>query len=143
MGLLLVSRSSLLTRVDLAAVIHVVSAGFWAGTILALAFLRPPGGWRSVEARVLIGRFGPVAVIAFVVTALTGLLRATEQLRDLSDLWTTAYGEVLAVKVLFVATMLGVSIIWRRGKPLPRTDAAFAIVVIGATAVLAAFPKLN
>jgi hypothetical protein len=140
-GLLVLSSRSLLDKLDLAAVIHVASAGLWAGTILALPFVRPPGGWHSIEARTLIGRFGPVAVIAFVVTALTGLLRATEQLRDVSDLWTTSYGEVLAAKLFVVGAMLVVSVMWRRGTPLPRTDAAFTVVVIGATAVLAAFPK--
>jgi putative copper resistance protein D len=120
--------------------IHTVSAALWAGGILALASLRPPEGWTSSEARTLVERWERVAVIAFVVTALTGLLRATEQLFDLSDLWTTSYGEVLALKVVGVAAMLGVSVAWRRGRPLPRADAALTILVIALTALLAAFP---
>ena len=139
-GLLVFAPSSIVARIDLAAAIHVAAAGLWAGGILAVASLRPPDGWRSDEARLLIDRFGGVAVIAFVVTVLTGLLRATEQLTDLSDLWTTSYGEVLAVKIAAVAAMLAISVIWRRGRPLPRADAAVAIVVIGATALLGAFP---
>lgn len=88
----------------------------------------------------LIERFGPVAVVAFAVTALTGLLRAAEQLHDLTDVWTTSYGEVLALKVAVVAAMLAVSFAWRRGRALPRADAALTIVVVGLTALLAAFP---
>ena len=120
--------------------VHSLSAALWAGGILALATLRPPDGWTSAEARTLVERWERVAVIAFAVTALTGLLRATEQLSALSDLWTTSYGEVLALKVAGVAAMLGVSVAWRRGRPLPRADAALTIVVIGLTALLAAFP---
>jgi putative copper export protein len=120
--------------------LHVLSAGMWAGGILALASLRPPEGWRSAEASLLLERFGRVAVIAFGVTALTGLLRATEQLNDLSDLWTTTYGIVLALKVAGVLLMLGLSGLWRRGLTDARLEAGVAVGVVGATALLAAFP---
>lgn len=120
--------------------LHVLSAGMWAGGILALGSLRPPDGWTSAEARSLLERFGRVAVIAFGVTALTGLLRATEQLHDLSDLWTTPYGTVLALKVAGVLVMLGISFLWRRGHPVAGVEAGVAVLVVGATALLAAFP---
>src|SRR5690348_17740826 len=77
LGLLAFARSSILARPDLLAIVHVLAAGMWAGGILALAILRPPGGWAAPEARDLIERFGRVAVVAFVVAAMTGLLRAT------------------------------------------------------------------
>jgi putative copper export protein len=124
-----------------ADVMHVLSAGMWAGGILALATLHPPEGWRSPEARALLDRFGGVALIAFAVTALTGVLRASDQLRDVSDLWTTSYGEVLGLKSIGVATMLALSAVaWRRGLPLARAEAAVVVLVVAATAVLAAFP---
>ncbi len=120
--------------------LHVLSAGMWAGGILCLASLQPPGGWRSPEARLLLDRFGRVALIAFGVTALTGLLRATEQLSDISDLWTTAYGVVLMLKSAGVLAMLAASLAWRRAWPAHRAEAAVATAVVGATALLAAFP---
>ena len=120
--------------------LHVLSAGMWAGGILALASLRPPGGWRSADASVLLERFGRVAVIAFGITALTGVLRATEQLNDFSDLWTTTYGIVLGLKVAGVLLMLGVSGLWRRGLTGARLEAGVTVGVVGATALLAAFP---
>jgi len=120
--------------------LHVLSAGMWAGGILCLASLQPPGGWRSPQARLLLDRFGRVALIAFGVTALTGLLRATEQLSDISDLWTTAYGVVLMLKSAGVLAMLAASLAWRRGWPAHRAEAAVATAVVGATALLAAFP---
>jgi putative copper export protein len=132
--------SALLAGSDLAAAVHIVSAGLWAGGILALASLHPPGGWGSPDARSLVERFGRVAVVAFGVTALTGLVRATEQLHGLADLWTTTYGVVLAVKCVLVVAMLAVSPAWRRGWTAARLDAFLAVAVIGATSLLAAFP---
>ncbi len=124
-----------------ADVLHVLSAGMWAGGILALASLRPPDGWRGAEARALLDRFAGVALIAFAVTALTGVLRATEQLHGLSDLWQTSYGEVLALKTVGVGIMLVLSsLAWRRGLPVARVEAAVTVLVVAATAVLAAFP---
>jgi putative copper resistance protein D len=121
--------------------IHVLSAAMWAGGILALATLHPPEGWRGPEARALLDRFGGVALIAFAVTALTGVLRASDQLHEVSGLWTTTYGEVLALKSLGVGIMLVLSgVAWRRGMPLARAEATVVVLVVGATAVLAAFP---
>ncbi len=141
MGLLVFARSSILVRPDLLAVVHVLSAGMWAGGILAMASLRPPGGgWAAPEARELIERFGRVAVIAFVVTAMTGLLRATEKLQDVSSLWSTEYGVVLSLKVVGVAAMLVLALLWRRGGAWARLDAGVAVIVVGLTALLAAFP---
>jgi putative copper resistance protein D len=126
---------------EFADAIHVLAAAMWAGGILALASLHPPDGWRGQEARALLDRFGGVALIAFAVTALTGVLRASDQLSDLSGLWTTSYGEVLALKSLGVGIMLVLSAVaWRRGVPMARAEAALAVLVVGATSVLAAFP---
>ena len=121
--------------------LHVLSAGMWAGGILALASLRPPDGWRGGEARALLERFGRIAFIAFGITALTGLLRATEQLNAVGDLWTTTYGLVLSFKSVGVLVMLALSTLaWRRGLPVAGVEAGVAVVVVGATALLAAFP---
>src|SRR5205823_14114014 len=121
--------------------VHVVSAGMWAGGIMALGSLRPPGGWGSGEARDLVERFGRVALIAFGITALTGVLRAAEELAALSDLWSTPYGLVLTLKSAGIAVMLVLSTIaWRRGRPVAGVEAGFAALVVGATALLAAFP---
>jgi len=140
LGLLVFARSSILVRPDLLAVVHVLSAGMWAGGILAMASLRPPRGWAAPEARDLIERFGRVAVIAFVVTAMTGLLRATEKLQDVAGLWSTEYGIVLSLKVAGVAAMLVLALLWRRGGAWARLDAGLAVIVVGLTALLAAFP---
>jgi putative copper export protein len=126
---------------EFADALHVLSAGMWAGGILALATLRPPDGWRSAEARTLLDRFAGVALISFAVTALTGVLRATEQLHALGDLWGTPYGVVLVLKSVGVGIMLVLSsLAWRRGPPVARVEAALTALVVAATSVLAAFP---
>jgi len=69
------------------------------------------------------------------------VLRASDELHDVGGLWTTSYGEVLALKSLGVVVMLALSAVaWRRGVPLARAEAALAVLVVGATALLAAFP---
>jgi putative copper export protein len=126
---------------EFADALHVLSAGLWAGGILALSTLRPAGGWRGAEARMLLDRFAGVALIAFAITALTGVLRATEQLHGLSDLWQTPYGVVLALKAVGVAIMLALSsLAWRRGLPVARVEAVLMVLVVAATALLASFP---
>lgn len=120
--------------------LHVLSAGMWGGGVVALATLRPPEGWKSPEAILLLDRFGRVAVLAFAVTALTGVLRATEQLSAVSDLWTTTYGIVLALKGLAVVLMLVLGVMWRRSGIVRVLDPIVVIAVIAATGLLAAIP---
>jgi putative copper export protein len=125
---------------EFADALHVLSAGMWAGGILALASLQPPGGWRGPEARTMLERFSRVALITFGVTALTGVLRATEQLASVSDLWTTPYGVVLALKVGGVGVMIALSALALRRRPVMRAEAAVMVLVVGVTALLASFP---
>jgi putative copper export protein len=89
----------------------------------------------------MLQRFGRVAFLAFAITALTGALRATEELRGLGDLWGTQYGLVLSVKTAGVLVMVGISaLVWRRGFRYARAEGALVLIVLAATAVLAAFP---
>ena len=121
--------------------LHVLSAGVWAGGIMVLGTLRPPGGWGGVEGRALLWRFGRVALVAFAITAMTGVVAAASALSFVSDLWTTPYGIVLGAKSAGVLVMLVLSArAWRRGVGLVRFEAAVAILVLAATAVLAATP---
>jgi len=121
--------------------VHVLSAGMWAGGILVLATLFPPGGWGGSEGRALLQRFGRVAFLAFAITALTGALRATAKLRGLSDLWTTEYGLVLSAKMAGVAVMVAMSaLMWRRGAQSARYEGLVVLLVLAATAALAVSP---
>ena len=121
--------------------VHLVAAGVWAGGIGALAATRPPGGWRSAEARRLLTRFTPVALAAFGITVVAGGFEAIEQLGSLQSLFGTDYGRVLLAKMALVACMLPLSLMaWRLGRPHVRVEAGIAACVIGAAALLASFP---
>jgi copper transport protein len=121
--------------------LHLLAAGVWVGGILGLATLQPPGGWRGDEGRKLLRRFSWVALPAFAISVLMGVVRATEELSNVSDLVSSTYGRVLDVKVLLIAAMLPLSLIaWRRRRPWPRAEASIAVAVIAATALLSSFP---
>jgi copper transport protein len=121
--------------------VHLLSAGMWAGGILSLATLRPPAGWRSEEGRALLDRFSPVALGAFSVTVATGVVRGVQEVGNVGELFTSAYGLVLVAKALGVAVMAQLSVLaWRRMLGSLRAEAAVALLVIGAAALLAAFP---
>ena len=117
--------------------LHVLAAGAWAGGIVTLALMRVD--WREDEGRDLLARFGRVASIAFAVTALTGVLRGTEELTGFADLVRTPYGEAIALKSIGVLAMIAMSAFaWRRFRAAPRIEAGLAAVVIGLTALLSA-----
>jgi copper transport protein len=121
--------------------VHLLAAGLWAGGIGALAMLRPPDGWRSTDARRLLGRFTPVALAAFGATVVAGGLEAIEQLGSFQALFGTDYGRVLIAKMALVACMLPLSLMaWRLGRPRVRIEASIAICVVAAAALLASFP---
>jgi copper transport protein len=121
--------------------LHLVAAGLWAGGILALATVRPPGGWRGTAGRTILEGFSAVAIPAFLLTVATGVLRGIQELSGLRDLLATSYGQVLSLKVLAVLGMVPLSVLaWRRVLGTPRFEAGLAILVIGAASVLAAFP---
>jgi hypothetical protein len=82
-----------------------------------------------------------VALVAFGVTAATGVARAAQELGGIGALLGSGYGLVLAVKTLLVLIMAQLSILaWRRLVVAPRAEASIAIGVVAAAALLAAFP---
>jgi copper transport protein len=121
--------------------LHLLAAGLWTGGILALATLRPPGGWRGPNGRALIEAFSSVAIPAFLLTIATGGLRGLQELSRPADLLSTPYGLILTLKILIVLCMVPLSILaWRRVLGSPRFEAGIAVLVIGVAALLAAFP---
>jgi copper transport protein len=121
--------------------VHVLSAGLWAGGILALALLRPPDRWLGEGGRTLLDRFTPVALASFAVTVGTGAIRGLQEVGGWAGLFGSLYGLVLVVKILLVLTMVQASVLaWRRIAIFPRGEAAAAALVIGAAALLSAFP---
>ncbi|MGH2674571.1 MAG: copper resistance CopC/CopD family protein [Actinomycetota bacterium] len=120
---------------------HLLAAGIWAGGIIALATMRPPGGWQGQQGRGLLDRFSAVALTAFVLTVGFGVLRGVQELAGFSDLFDTSYGRVLGIKVLGVTAMVPLSVlVWLRIRGTPRVEAAVAVGVVAMAALLAAYP---
>lgn len=121
--------------------VHLWSAACWAGGILALVRLHPEGGWLRGDGRQLLERFTPVALVTFGVTAVTGVLRAVQELGGPGALITSSYGWTLLAKVLAIGLMVELSFLaWRRIAVWPRSEASLAAIAIGAAALLASFP---
>ncbi|MGH2579274.1 MAG: copper resistance D family protein, partial [Actinomycetota bacterium] len=121
--------------------IHLVSAGLWAGGVMALALQRPPEGWRAGAGRRLLDRFTPPALASFAVTAGTGAIRGIQEVGGLAALFGSSYGLVLVAKVLIVLAMVQLSVLaWRRVAFFPKAETAAAVLAIGAAALLSAFP---
>jgi copper transport protein len=121
--------------------IHLVSAGLWAGGVMALALQRPPDGWRGGAGRTLLDRFTLPALASFALTAGTGAIRGIQEVGGLAALFGSSYGLVLLAKVAVVLVMVQLSVLaWRRIAFFPRAETATVVLAIGAAALLSAFP---
>jgi copper transport protein len=121
--------------------VHLVSAGLWAGGVMALALQRPPDGWRAGAGRALLDRFTPPALASFALTAGTGAIRGIQEVGGLAALFGSSYGLVLLAKVVVVVMMVQLSVLaWRRIAFFPRGETAAAVLAIGAAALLSAYP---
>jgi copper transport protein len=107
------------------------------GGIMAMATLRPPGGWRD-SGRELLRRFTPWALAGFAGSVALGAVQALTNVGDASALLTTPYGRLLTVKALGVVAIIPLSILaWRQRRIHLRTEAVIGMAVVGAAALLA------
>lgn len=148
--------------------VHLGAAAIWAGGIAQIAWawlpaLRSEG--RKLRLAIVKGvlpRFGQVALPAFLLVATTGSVNALLQLGHLSQLWSSAYGRVLTLKILLVAAIAAISYVHafrlrprvlrdeaegrgpdsleRTHRRLLGSEALVAVVVLVASAALVAFP---
>ena len=148
--------------------VHLVAAAVWAGGIAQLAWAWLPAlrrGGRQLRRAVVKGvlpRFGQVALPAFLLVAATGSVNALLQLGHVSQLWSSAYGRVLALKILLVVAIACISYVHAfrvrprvlvgesdAGGPAPAerthrrllaSEALVTVIVLVASAALVAFP---
>jgi copper transport protein len=146
--------------------VHVLAGSLWLGgiAVIALIWLRRLRGagpqLRQAVIRELLPRFGWVALPAFLVVVLTGLLNAYIQLRHPALLWESPYGRALLVKSALVAIIASASYahvvrirprllaanphseaaLERRHWRLLRSEPLIGIALAIAVAVLVAFP---
>jgi copper transport protein len=146
--------------------LHLLAVSVWLGGIALLVMAWGPTLRRADQAerlgvaREVLAPFGRVALPAFVLVVLTGMVSLVTELGRLDALWTTSYGRVLAVKVALVALVATLSAVhalhlrprllvanphpsWRTERRHWRLVALEPVVgtgVIGAVALLVAFP---
>jgi copper transport protein len=88
-----------LARVNVAAdVLHVGAAAAWTGVLLGLLVLPADA--------IAVRRASALALAALVVLGVTGVLRASYELRSAAQLWDTGYGRALLVKTGLLAALL-------------------------------------
>src|SRR5215218_10768357 len=100
--------------------LHLVSGALWLGGIGLLVLLWWPvvrftrRGSRVAIAREVLEPFGRIAAAAFLLAVATGLVSLVTQLGSVSALWDTAYGRLLAVKIVVVGLIAVASFLHAR-----------------------------
>jgi putative copper export protein/methionine-rich copper-binding protein CopC len=138
--------------------VHVLAASAWLGTLAVLMFAAVPRVIRSedgfVKLAAMVNVFSPLALVMAGIAVFTGAMNAFIHIAAFSDLWTTPYGRLLALKIgLVLLTMTMGAYNWRVVKPALGTDAAardlkrsarsevaMGAIIIVITAVLVATP---
>ena len=89
----------------IANAIHVTTAAIWAGgvTMLALTIHRRSTTGRPTQALQLAMRFSVIATIALIAAGLAGIALSAIVLDSISEIWSTPWGRLLALKVTLVA----------------------------------------
>lgn len=98
--------------------VHGLASGFWAGGLAALTLVIPvalqpyTGDQRRQAMLAALNRFSPIAAAGLVVVVATGIYNALNWFERPSDVGTS-YGGTLAIKLLFVALLIGVGAVHR------------------------------
>ncbi|MEO7009014.1 MAG: CopD family protein [Caldimonas sp.] len=93
------------------AVLHIFSAGLWGGSVLAVAVVAAPVGshLEALGADAVLGfvhRLSAISAVGLTLVVASGIFNAWSQLAHFSDFWTSAYGQVLDVKLAFVLMLV-------------------------------------
>jgi len=140
--------------------LHVTAASIWVGGLFCVLFAGVPAVKRHAEdaeeggLAPMVAAFSRVAVVAVVLLAASGGANAWIRLEALSQLWTTAWGRALSIKLAVVAAVMAMGFYnWRVVRPAlaesPRpglltlpafVELALAAAALAATSWLVAQP---
>ena len=123
--------------------IHLLGAGVWVGTLAAVLIVARDAPIRLT----LLRRFAPIAMSGAAMLAGAGLVMSWWYLGVFSNLWTTGYGGMLALKVALVGcvaacggvnwqTLRGAAAPDDRWRPIVAMEVALAVAVVLVTSVL-------
>lgn len=140
--------------------LHVAGAGAWLGTLVLLmlaaipAILRLEADGNGAAAQA-VDTFSPLALAGGAIVMVSGVINTLMHLSSPTQLWTTGYGRILLVKLLFVAGVAAAGFVnWRMVRPRLRAaggmrrlrvaagaELLFALLVLTVTAVLTGQPR--
>lgn len=140
--------------------LHVIGAAGWLGSLLYVlgagipAAMRYDDRTRWPAVADLVGSFSPTALVFSGLAGVTGVFAAWIHLQRVSDLWQSAYGQTLLVKLGILSLVVATGAYnWLRVLPalgdergtarLRRSatiEIAVGVLVLGVTAVLVATP---
>ena len=155
------SSATLQPLAVIADALHATAAGVWVGGLVVLSVVALPatrmtgGGERGHALSQAITTFSNMALAAVTTLVATGAFAAWLQVGSLAQLWSSAYGRTLLIKLLVMTPMLLAGLAnWRWIQPRLRTHSSadvalrwsvrielgFAVVVLLVTAILVATP---
>lgn len=116
--------------------LHTVGAAVWLGGLLLLVVLHLT---RGVDAAGLVRRYSSIAIAAFFVVAVSGLVRSTVGLGSWEGLWSP-YGLIIIAKTVLLGAM-GLLGAWYRARLIPRLEGErasrwFWMLVLGEVALM-------
>lgn len=90
---------------------HVLGAGLWLGSLASVLIVGRPRA-------PLLRRFAPLALSGAAVLLVSGIVTAVEYVGSIWNLWTTAYGRTLSIKLGLFGAVVGCGYFnWRRWRP--------------------------
>lgn len=93
------------------AAMHTMAAALWLGGLVLLVLLRPMLGNKIVR---VVERYSSLALVAFMVTAMSGVIRSVVGVVDWNGLFGSAYGILILVKAALLTTMGIMGAFYRR-----------------------------
>jgi copper transport protein len=139
--------------------VHVLGAGVWLGTLMAVMAVGIPaaltaGAESAGAVASMVRGFSPMALAGASAVGLTGIVNALFHVDAPADLWTTTYGRALVVKLALLAGVAALGWFnWKRVLPVidgdggpqrlrrsARLELGLGAVVLLVTAILVALP---
>ena len=123
---------------------HVIGAGGWLGSLVVVLLAGIPAtmqlgeGERGPAIAALFNAFSPTALLFAGIAVATGVFAAWLHLGAVSDLWQTAYGQTLLLKLGVLSVVAGTGAYnWLRVKPTLGNEEAGRRIRRSATVELA------
>lgn len=116
--------------------LHTIGAAVWLGGLMLLVILRLSKG---VDEKHLVSRYSSLAIAAFFVVAVSGVVRSTVGLGSWDALWSP-YGLIIVAKAVLLSAM-GLLGAWYRTRLIPKLETErasnrFWMLVLGEVALM-------